>query len=127
MKPVTFETRAACCRLCVTITMQYLLAQRLQGFLDAQRRDRIEGGGGLVEQQDFRLHRDAPRNAQPLLLAAGEAAPVGIELVLDLVPHRRVAQRRLHALLDVRGAHPSANRSPKATLSNTDIGNGVGF
>ena len=43
-----------------------------------RRGDRVEGGGRLVEQQDFGVGRQRPRDAQPLLLAAGELErPIG--------------------------------------------------
>src|SRR6266853_1282525 len=41
-------------------------------LLDALRRYRIERRGGLVEQQDLRLHRDGAGDAQALLLPAGQ-------------------------------------------------------
>src|SRR3954447_5951395 len=42
--------------------------------LDRQRRHRIERRARLVHQQDLRLDRDRPGDAEPLLLTAGEAA-----------------------------------------------------
>ena len=41
-------------------------------LLDRGRGDRVERRGGLVEQQDVGLDRDRARDAQALLLAAGE-------------------------------------------------------
>src|SRR6202453_1573856 len=82
-----------------------LFAQRLQGLLDLQRRDGVERGGGLVEQQHFRLHGDGPGDAKPLLLSARQAAAVGVQLVLDFVPYSRIPKGRFDPHLDVRTAH----------------------
>src|SRR5690349_6964925 len=57
-------------------------------LLDALRRDGIERGGGLVEQQYLRLHGDGAGDAEPLLLAAREREPALPELVLHLIPER---------------------------------------
>ena len=69
--------------------------QLVDQFLDLGGRDRIERRARLVEQDHLRPHRDGARDAQPLLLAARQAQPVGGELVLDLVPERRALERRL--------------------------------
>src|ERR1041385_1006930 len=42
-------------------------------LLDARRRDGIERGTRLVHEENLRFERNGTRNAQPLLLAAGEA------------------------------------------------------
>src|SRR5919198_1199550 len=44
--------------------------EALHELLDAQGGDRIEGGAGLVHEQDLRLHGDRAGQAEPLLLAA---------------------------------------------------------
>src|SRR6516164_7723678 len=49
-------------------------------LLDLGGRDRVERRAGLVEQNHFRLHRHSARDAQPLLLAAGQAQAVRCEL-----------------------------------------------
>src|SRR3989442_6311293 len=69
------------------------------GLLDASGGDRVEGRARLVHQQDFGLHRERARNAQALLLAAGEAGAGLRQPVLDLVPQRRRLQGPLHALV----------------------------
>src|SRR6185369_3351721 len=43
------------------------LAKLLDQLFDLRGGDRVEGGSRLVEQDDLRLHRDRPRNAQALL------------------------------------------------------------
>ena len=55
-------------------------------FFDALRGDRIERRRGLVHQQDLRFHRERARDAQPLLLTAGQPGAGGVQAVLDLVP-----------------------------------------
>src|SRR5664280_2754315 len=70
-------------------------------FLDLGGGDRVERRARLVEQDHLRPHRDGAGDAQPLLLAAGEREPIGVELVLALVPQRGALQRMLHAALQV--------------------------
>src|SRR5450830_86892 len=59
--------------------------------------DRVERRTRLIEQDYLRPNRDRARDAQPLLLAAGQREPVGAELVLDLFPQCGALQRLLHA------------------------------
>src|SRR4051794_24451195 len=63
--------------------------------LDRQGGERVQGRTGLVHQQDLRLDRDRAGDAEPLLLAAGEARAGLVEPVLDLLPEVRAAQRAL--------------------------------
>src|SRR5213078_4242522 len=49
----------------------------------------------LVDQNHLGLDRNSAGDAEPLLLAAGEAQSIGPELVLDLVPERSTPQRGL--------------------------------
>src|SRR5215470_6690213 len=53
-------------------------------LLDLLRRDRVQRRAGLVEQDHLRLYRDGAGDAEPLLLAAGEAETALFQLVLDL-------------------------------------------
>ncbi len=71
--------------------------QFLDQFLDLGGRDRVERGSRLVEQQHGGLDRHGAGDAQALLLAAGKAEARLVDLFLDLVPERRLAQRRLDA------------------------------
>ena len=64
-------------------------------------RDRVERRGRLVHQDHVGLDGDRAGDAEPLLLAAGEAEGVVLEPVLDLVPERRGAERPLDALVEV--------------------------
>ena len=58
-------------------------------------------GARLVEQDHFRLDRHGAGDAQSLLLAAGQTEPVGLQLVLDLVPDRGPMQRRFDPLVEL--------------------------
>src|SRR3954463_14357125 len=55
-------------------------------LLDLERRHRIERRARLVHQDHLGLDGDRARDAQPLLLAAGEADAGRVEAVLDLLP-----------------------------------------
>ena len=66
------DARAACCMLWVTITIVYSTLQLGHEVLDARGRDRVERGAGLVHEDHVGLHRDRARDAEPLLLTAGE-------------------------------------------------------
>src|SRR5450631_717968 len=70
-------------------------------LLDLGGGDRVERRARLVEQDHLRPHRDGAGDAKPLLLAAGEREPVGIELVLDLFPQGGALQRMLNAAFQV--------------------------
>ena len=52
--------------------VQLLLSWKMQVF-DLRGGDGIERGAGLVEQEHFRVDGQGARDAQALLLAAGEA------------------------------------------------------
>ena len=56
---------------------------------------------GSSSSRISRLHRDRPGDAQPLLLAAGQAEPALPQLVLDLVPQRGAAQCRFDAVVEL--------------------------
>ena len=84
--------------------------QLVDQLLDLGGRDRIERRARLVEQDHLGLHRDGAGDAQALLLAAGQAQAVGVELVLDLVPQRGAAQRRLDPAVEL-GLAAAARRA----------------
>src|SRR6266849_8169671 len=73
-----------------------VLRQFLDQFLDLGGGNRIECRAWLVEQDHLGPHGDGAGDAKPLLLAAGQAKPAGVQLVLDLVPQRAAAQRPFH-------------------------------
>ena len=58
--------------LWVTITTVKLARKVLDQLLDLGRGQGIEGGTGLIHQQDFRLHGQGAGDAEALLLAAGQ-------------------------------------------------------
>ena len=68
-------------------------------ILDLRRGHRVDGRAGLVHEQDLRLGGDGARDAQPLLLAAGQRVAGLVQLVLDLVPERRTLERVLDAVV----------------------------
>ena len=65
--------------------------------------DGVQRRAGLVHQQHLGLDGDGAGDAQPLLLAAGEAQAALVQAVLDLVPERGAAQAALDDLVQ-RGA-----------------------
>src|SRR5271157_4593185 len=69
--------------------------------LNACRGDGVEGRARLVHENDLGFDGQGPGNAEPLLLAAGELEAGAMELVLDLVPERRAAQRSLDQVIHV--------------------------
>src|SRR3954453_14466851 len=79
-----------------------VLFELVDQLLDLGGRDRIEPRARLVEQDHLGPHRHRARDAQALLLSAGEAQPVGGELALDLFPEGGPAQRGLHPLVELR-------------------------
>ena len=90
--------------LWVTITMVQLSLELEDQVFDFGGGDGIERGAGLVEQQHFRIHGQRARDAQPLLLAAGEAVGGLVQLVLHFVPQRGAAQALLHLVAQRRAA-----------------------
>src|SRR5262245_21109585 len=89
-----------------------LLLELVDQLLDLQGRDGVEGGAGLVHEEDLRLHRDRPGDAATLHLSPGEPEPALLEAVLHLVPESgppeaalaRFVERRL--VVDPRDAQP---------------------
>ena len=63
--------------------------------------NRVKRRARFVKQQYLRLHGDAASNAQTLLLAAGERGAGLSELILHIVPERRLAQRPFNALIQI--------------------------
>ena len=101
MKAVNCEMRAACCMLWVTMTMvkssrscsisSSILPVEIGSSAEVGSSSRITSG----------LLRDGARDAEALLLAAGEAHAGLPQLVLDLVPERGLAQRLLDAVIEL--------------------------
>ena len=72
-----------------------LALELLHEVLDARGGDRVERRARLVHEHDVGLDRDRARDAQALLLAAGQREAAVLELVLHLVPQRGARQRVL--------------------------------
>ena len=79
-----------------------VLPQLVDQFLDLGGGDRVERRARLVHQDDFRRNGDRARDAQALLLAAGQAGAGLRQPVLDLVPQRRLLQAGLDDLIELR-------------------------
>jgi hypothetical protein len=82
---------------------RHVLPKLVDQPLDLQRRDRVERRAWLVHEDHGRIRGERPGDAQTLLLAArqGEARLLP-EVVLHLVPERRLLQRRLDDLVELR-------------------------
>ena len=71
---------------------------------------------------------ERPGDAEPLLLAAGEASAAGVEPVLHLVPQRGTGAAPPRRSRAVGSCGIPFSRSPAATLSQIDmVGNGLGL
>ncbi len=82
--------------------------QLVDQLLDHRRRDRVERGGRLVHQEHVGPCGDRPRDAQPLLLPAGQAGARLAQPVLDLVPQSRPPERGLDQRRELRLVRASA-------------------
>ena len=102
MNAVVSATRAACCMLCVTMTIVKRSLELVDQLLDLQRRDRVQRRARLVHQDHLGLDRD--RRARCRAAAAGRrrARRPARQAVLDLVPQAGAAQRPLDAVVEVR-------------------------
>src|SRR5450755_389089 len=80
-----------------------ILREFVDEFFDLQRRDRIKGRGWLIHKQHIRLDCQGARDAETLLLAAGESQRRGIQTILHLIPQGGPAQTLLDRLLDHTG------------------------
>src|SRR5215472_8478746 len=72
------------------------LLQLHEQLFDFCRADRIECGAGLVEQENFRVDSQSARDAQPLLLPAGELISGLVKVVLHFIPEGGAAQALFH-------------------------------
>ncbi len=63
--------------------------------------DGIQGTGGLVHEQHLWLHGQGPGDAQPLLLAPGEAQGVLFQPILHFVPDGRAPEGTLHDIVQL--------------------------
>jgi hypothetical protein len=91
----------------------HLFPQRLQLFLHAPARERVERGEGLVHQQDVRLHGQRAGDRHARLHAAGQRVRIGVGEArqADLV---EPVQRAGLGFLALRAARPAAGTSRSA-------------
>src|SRR6516162_4647003 len=82
-----------------------IVLELVDQLLDLGGGDRVERRAGLVEQDHFRLDRHGAGDAQALLLAAGQAEAVSVQLVLDLAPDRGPMQRQFDPLVELGARH----------------------
>ena len=104
---------------------RYARLELVDQLLDLQRRDRVERRARLVHQDHLGLDRERARDAQPLLLAAGQPDARLAEPVLDLVPQAGAAQRRLDLPSQVAApCAPSAAGRRRRCRRSTSSGTG---
>jgi len=72
-----------------------ILLQLADEIFDLRGRDRVERRGRLVHQNDFRLDRQHPRDAQPLLLPTRQVESGTVQTIFYFVPERCGAQALL--------------------------------
>ena len=78
-------------------------------------------------QDHLGLHGQGARDAQALLLAAGQADAGGAQAVLDLVPQAHGAQGVVHAVLQVAAAHARQLQPGGHVVVDGHGGKGVGL
>src|SRR5476651_1839317 len=76
-----------------------VLPQLVDQFFDLRGRDRVQRACRLVHQEHVGTNRQRSRDAEPLLLAAGERESARLQPILDLVPERGLTQASLGDLL----------------------------
>src|SRR3954449_163410 len=64
---------------------RHAVLELVDELLDLQRGDRVQRAGGLVHEDHLGVHRQRPRDAQPLLLAARQGDPWRAQAILHLV------------------------------------------
>ena len=89
--------------------------------------DGVQGGGGLVHEQDVRLDGQGPGDAQALLLAAGQAQGGLLQAVLHLVPDGRPPQGLLHDLVQLHFAADAVGAGAVGHVVIDGHGEGIGL
>ena len=83
-------------------------------------RSRVERGRGLVHQQNFRVHGKRSRDAEALLLPAGQVERTRVQPILDLFPQVRASEALLDNLVQNRViGHPVNSRTECHILEDT--------
>ena len=62
----------------------HIAFQLFDGLPQFQVGDKVQGAGGVIQNQDIRLPHQGPGNGQPLFLAAGQVPAVLLQLVVQL-------------------------------------------
>src|SRR5712691_7062331 len=96
------------------------ILQLHEQLFDLRGADGVERGARLVEKQDFGLDGESARDAQTLLLTAGEFVGGLVEVIFDFVPEGGVAQ----TLFD--GFRDSGFRAVDAQAIGNILENGFG-
>ena len=90
--------------------------------------DGVERRTGLVHQDHVRVHRDGARDAQALLLPAGEAGAGMVEAVLHLFPQARLADTLFHNLVELGlAARHAMNARAIGDVLVDRLGEGIGL
>ena len=110
------ETRAACCMLCVTMTIVY---SRFSSAIRSSIRP-VAIGSSAEHGSSIRITSGSTASARAMhsrCCCPPESANAALlELVLDLVPERGLAQRLLDDVVHAAALQP-LTRGPNATLS----------
>ena len=108
------------------MTMVYLALECVDQLLDLAGGDGVQGGAGLVHEEDLGLHGQGPGDAQPLLLPAGEAEAALVKPVLHLIPEGGRLQTPLHGFVHPRVVDTEDPESVGHVLVD-GLGEGVGL
>src|SRR5665213_767648 len=104
----------------------HLIAEFPHQLLDSERRNGVEGGRGLVHEDDLRFDGQAARQTQTLLLAAGETKRGTLQSVLDLLPQAGALEGALHRLFEVAAAAPPLQTEAVGDVVEDRHGKGIG-
>src|ERR1039458_837371 len=124
-KPVKSATRAACCMLCVTITMVHwsLRVNISSSILAVAMGSRAEHGSSSRSTSGSTARA---RDAQSRLLAAGERIGRVVELVLDFAPKGGPLQAALHLVAQVGTGGHSVDAQAIGDVVEDGLGERVG-
>jgi hypothetical protein len=103
------------------------LPQLLDELLDAGRRDRVERRARLVHQDHLGVDGEHARDAQALLLSAGELHRRGVQPVAHLVPQGGLPQAALDRRVEVGAAAHAVQARPERHVLVDRLGERVGL
>src|SRR5262249_44499059 len=87
--------------------------------------DGVERGGWLIHQDNFWLDGERSRDAEALLLAAGEAQCALAQTILDFIPERRSFKALLHDRAQVARAVSALNLEAVGDVLEDGLGEWV--